>query len=102
MKPFWLIMLPVISWSPVVCRYFRIQTNTNPFFKEVCFHTKGKILSSFLPDVPFKEVFQETIHDCVEKQDVEFVAKHLVTQFISYEINDGIHKVIHNILENKA
>jgi len=99
MKVIWLFMFSAMGWSPVVVRYFRIQRNTNRFLKDVCFHTKGRILSSFLPDVPFKEVFQSTIHDCVDKQDVEFVAKHLATQFISYEINDGIHKIVHNILE---
>ena len=102
MKAFWLLILPAMSWSPVVVRYFRIQRNTNPFFKEVYLTTKGKILSSLLPDVPFKEVLQGTIHDCVDKQDVEFVAKHLVTQFISYEINDGIHKIVHNIIDKNG
>jgi hypothetical protein len=99
MKCFWLLFLPVVSWSPVVFRYFRIQQNTNPLFKEVCSHTKGKVLSSLIPDVPFKEVFQGTIHECVDKQDVEFVAKQLATQFISYEINDGIHKIVHKIMD---
>lgn len=99
MKALWLILFPVIAWSPVVVRYFRIQGNTNPFLKELYSHTKGKVISSFIPDVPFKEVFQGTIHDCVDKLDVEYIAKHLVTQFISYEINDGIHSVVHKIME---
>ena len=98
MKALWLLLLPVISLSPVVIRYFRIQRNTNPFLKEVCSHTKGRVVASFLPDVPFKEVFQGTIQECISKQDVELVGKHLVTQFISYEINDGIHKIVHNVL----
>jgi len=99
MKALWLFLLPAIGLSPVVIRYFRIQRNTNPFLREVYFHTKGKILSSFLPDVPFKEVFQGTIQECVTKEDVELVGKHLVSQFISYEINDGLHKVLHNLLD---
>jgi hypothetical protein len=100
MKTIWLILYPVVSWSPVVFRYFRIQCNTNPFLKELYSHTKGKVLSSLIPDVPFKEVFQGTLHDCVDKQDVEYVAKHLMTQFISYEINDGIHKIVHKIMDH--
>jgi len=99
MKALWLVLLPVIGWSPAVVRYFRIQHNTNPFFKELYSHTKGKMLSSLIPDVPFKEVFQGTIHDCVDKIDAEYIAKHLATQFISYEINDGIHKMVHKIME---
>jgi hypothetical protein len=98
MKAFWLFMLPVVGWSPVVIRYFRIQRNTNSFLKEVCLHTKGKVLASFVPDVPFKEVFQGTL-ECVDNRNVEVVAKHLVTQFISYEINDGIHKIVHTLIE---
>jgi len=100
MKAFWLFLLPVVGWSPVVIRYFRIQGNTNPFLKELCAHTKGKVLASFIPDVPFKEVLQGTVYDCVDNRTVEFVAKHLATQFISYEVNDGLHKIVHHILEN--
>ena len=99
MKAFWLFLLPVVGWSPVVFRYFRIQRNTNPFFKEVYSHTTGKVLASFIPDVPFKEVFQGTVYDCVDNQTIESVAKHLATQFISYEINDGIHRIVHKIME---
>lgn len=99
MKVFWLILWPVVSWSPVVFRYLRIQRNTNPFFKEVYSHTTRRILSSFVPDVPFKEVFQGTVYDCVDNRTVEFVTKHLVTQFISYEINEGIHTIAHKIME---
>jgi len=102
MKALWLYLLPCMGWSPAVVRYFRIQRNTNPFFKEVYSNTKGKILASFLPDVPFKEVIEGTIRDCVDKQDVEFVAKHLATQFISYEINEGVHKFVHNLLEKNG
>ena len=100
MKALWLWIMPGMCWSPVMVRYFRIQHNTNPFFKEVCSNTKGKILASFLPDVPFKEVFEETLRDCVDKQDVEFVAKHLLTQFISYEINDEFHHILHKVLHD--
>ena len=102
MKALWLWILPGLCWSPVVVRYFRIQQNTNPFFKEVCSNTKGKILASLVPDVPFKEVIEGTLRDCVDKQDIEFVAKHLMTQLISYEINDGLHKIVHDILEKKG
>ena len=99
MRVMWLFLLPATSWSPVLFRYFRIQGNTNPFFKELYSNTKGKVIASFVPDVPFKEVFQGTLHDCVDNRTAEFVAKHLVTQFISYEINDGVHKIVHKILD---
>jgi hypothetical protein len=99
MKALWLFLLPAASWSPVLFRYFRIQGKTNPFFKELYSSTKSKVLTSFVPDVPFKEVLQGTLQECIVKEDVEFVAKHLVTQFISYEINDGVHKIVHKILD---
>ncbi len=90
----------VVGLSPVVLRYLRIQGKTNPFLKEVCAHTTGKICASFVPiELPFQEVLKDTLYECVENRSVmaEFVAKQLLMQFISHEVNDGIHEVVKKI-----
>ena len=88
--------MPVVGFSPVVLRYLRIQGNTNPFLKEVCRHTTGKIVSSFVPmGGPIEDILRDTVYECVENRTVlaEYVAKHLLLQCISHEINDGVHEV---------
>jgi hypothetical protein len=49
MKIGWLLVLPALGWNPAVVRYLRIQGNTNVFLKEICSHTTGKVVSSFVP-----------------------------------------------------
>jgi hypothetical protein len=96
MKFTWFILMPVVGFSPVVLRYLRIQGNTNPFLKEVCRHTTGKIVSSFVPmGGPIEDILRDTVYECVENRTVlaEYVAKHLLLQCISHEINDGVHEV---------
>ncbi len=86
--------------GPVVVRYLRIQGNTNQFLKELYSHTTGKVVSSFIPlDGPVKEIIQGTVYDCVENRTLlaEYVAKHLLIQFISYEVNDGVHEIVKQI-----
>ena len=100
----WLFLVPgigqAIGLSPVVVRYLRIQGNTNTFLKELYSHTSGRVLSSFIPlEGPVKEIIQSTVYDCVENKTLlaEYVAKHLLIQFISYEVNDGVHEIVKQI-----
>lgn len=88
--------MPVVGFSPVVLRYLRIQGNTNPFLKEVCLHTTGKIVSSFVPmGGPIEDILRDTVYECIENRTVlaEYFAKHLLLQIVSHEINDGVHEV---------
>jgi hypothetical protein len=89
-----------MGFSPVVLRYLRIQGKTNPFLKEVYTHTTGKIAASFIPmGGPIEDILKDTVYECVENRTVlaEYVAKHLLVQFISHEINDGVHEVLKKI-----
>lgn len=99
----WLGLIPMASGlysGPVVVRYLRIQGTTNTFLKEVYSHTTGRVVSSFIPlDGPVKEIIQSTVYDCVENKTLlaEYFAKHLLIQFISYEVNDGVHEIVKQI-----
>lgn len=96
MKLLWFVLAPIMGFSPVVLRYLRIQGNTNPFLKEVCSRTTGKIVASFIPiHGPMEDILKDTVYECVENRTVlaEYVAKHLLLQCISHEINDGVHEV---------
>jgi hypothetical protein len=96
MKLLWFVLMPVIGFSPVVLRYLRIQGNTNPFLKEVCRRTTGKIVASFVPmGGPIEDILRDTVYECIENRTVlaEYVAKHLLLQCITHEINDGVHEV---------
>jgi hypothetical protein len=93
-------MVPCLGWSPAVLRYLRIQSNTNPFLKEVCRQTSGRVMASFLPiEGPFQDILKDTVYECVENRTIllEFVAKQLLLQCISHEINDGVHEVVKKI-----
>jgi hypothetical protein len=97
MKFLWLWIIPVFGFSPVMVRYLRIQTNTNTFWKEMYSHTAGKVVSSLISiEGPFKEVIQGTAYECVEKKTfgAEDVAKHLLIQLVSYEVNQGVHEIV--------
>jgi hypothetical protein len=92
--------MPVVGFSPVVLRYLRIQGKTNPFLKEVCRRTTGQIVASFIPiHGPIEDILKDTVYECIENRTVlaEYVAKHLLLQFISHEINDGVHEVLKKI-----
>jgi hypothetical protein len=102
MKFWWLFLMPSVGLSPVLFRYLRIQGKTNPFLKEVCSHTTGKILSSFVPldgVGPLQDIIKDTVYVCVENKTLiaEYIAKQLLVQFISHEINDGLHEVVDKI-----
>ena len=99
MKFTWLVLMPVVGFSPVVLRYLRIQGNTNPFFKEVCRRTTGQIVASFVPTGPMEDILKDTVYECIENRTViaEYVVKHLLLQLISHEINDGVHEVLKKI-----
>ena len=100
MKIGWLCVLPALGWNPSVVRYLRIQGNTNVFLKEICSHTTGKVVSSFVPlEGPVKEILQGTVYECVENRTIlaEYVAKNLLIQMISYEVNEGVHEVFKKI-----
>ena len=102
MKLVWFILVPIMGFSPVVLRYLRIQGKTNPFLKEVCRRTTGKIVASFIPiGGPIEDILKDTVYECVENRTVlaEYVAKHLLLQFISHEINDGVHEVLKKITQ---
>jgi hypothetical protein len=93
----WLFVLPTFGLRPAVIRYLRIQGNTNAFLKELYSHTTGKVVSSFVPlDGPVKEILQNTVYECVENRTLiaEYVAKHLLIQMISYEVNEGVHEMV--------
>lgn len=98
-----MFILPIFGWSPVVVvRYLRIQGNTNSFLKELYSHTTGKVVSSFVPlDGQFKEIVQGAVYECVENKTLlaEYVAKQLVIQFISCEVNDGVHELVKTIIQ---
>lgn len=99
MKFLWLWIIPVFGFSPVMVRYLRIQTNTNTFWKEMYSHTAGKVVSSLIPiEGPLKEVIQGTAYECVEKNTCvpEDLAKHLLIQLVSYEVNNGVHEIVNN------
>lgn len=99
----WLCLIPMASGlysAPAMVRYLRIQGTTNTFLKELYSHTTGKVVSSFIPlDGPVKEIIQSTVYDCVENKTLvaEYFAKHLLIQFISYEVNDGVHEIMKQI-----
>ncbi len=96
MKFIWFVLMPVVGFSPVVLRYLRIQGNTNPFLKEVCRRTTGKLVASFVPmGGPIEDILRDTVYECIENRTVlaEYFAKHLLLQFVSHEINDGVHEV---------
>ena len=99
----WICVVPLASGlysGPVMIRYLRIQGNTNLFLKELYAHTTGRVVSSFIPlDGPVKEIIQGTIYECVENKTLlaNYVAKHLLIQFISYEVNDGVHEIVKQI-----
>jgi len=100
MRFVWFVLMPVIGFSPVVLRYLRIQGNTNPFLKEVCSRTTGKIVASFIPiHGPMEDILKDTVYECVENRTVlaEYVAKHLLLQCITHEINDGVHDILHKV-----
>ena len=100
MKRLWFVLAPIMGFSPVVLRYLRIQGNTNPFLKEVCSRTTGKIVASFIPiHGPMEDILKDTVYECIENRTVlaEYVAKHLLLQCISHEINDGVHEVLKKI-----
>ena len=97
---FWMLFEWSTAWSPAVIRYLRIQSNTNPFLKELCRHTSGTLMASLVPlDVPFQDILKDTVYECVENRTImaEYVAKHLLLQCISHEINDGLHEVVNKI-----
>ena len=96
MKFIWFVLMPVVGFSPVMLRYLRIQGNTNPWLKEVCRRTTGKIIASFVPmGGPMEDILKDTVYECIENRTVlaEYFAKHLLLQFVSHEINDGVHEV---------
>jgi hypothetical protein len=103
MKFAWFYFVPVVGFSPVLLRYLRIQGKTNPFLKEVCFHTAGKVVSSLVPEVDplplVNDALKDTVYECVENRTIllEYFAKHLVIQMISHEISDGVHEVVKKI-----
>jgi hypothetical protein len=95
-------LMPVVGFSPVLLRYLRIQGKTNPFLKEVCRHTAGKLVVSFIPICgPIEDIVKDTVYECVENRTilVEFIAKHLLMQLISHELSDGVHEVVKKIKE---
>ena len=96
MKFVWMILMPVVGFSPAVMRYLRIQGNTNPFLKEVCCRTTGKIVASFIPiHGPMEDILKDTLYECIENRTLmaEYVAKHLLLQCLTHEINDGVHEL---------
>lgn len=99
MKLVWFILVPIMGFSPVVIRYLRIQGNTNPFLKEVYTHTTGNLAASFVPMGPIQDILKDTVYECVENRTIlaEYFAKQLLIQFISHEINDGVHEVLKKI-----
>ena len=101
MKFRWFLTFHLVScWSPVMVRYLRIQGSTNTFLKELYSHTTGRVVASFVPlDGPVKEIIQSTLYDCVENRTLlaEYVARHLLIQMISYEVNEGVHQVVKQI-----
>ena len=103
MKFVWFLLMPVWGFSPVIVRYLRIQINTNPFLKEVCKRSTGQIVSSFIPMgilMGHEDILKDTVYECVANRTVlaDYVVKHLLLQFVSHEINDGVHEVFNNIL----
>ena len=99
MKFIWLWIVPIFGFTPVMVRYLRIQTNTNPIWKEMYSHTTGKVVSSFIPlEGPLKEVIQGTAYECVENNTfgAEYIAKHLLIQLVSYEVNNGVHDMVNH------
>ena len=98
MKVAWFLLLPVEGFSPVILRYLRIQVNTNPFVKEVCRRTTGQIVSSFVP-MDHDGILKDTLYECVANRTMmaDYVAKHLLLQVVSHEINDGVHEVFNKM-----
>jgi len=94
------LFVPVAGFSPVWCRYLRIQGKTHPFLKEVYSHTTGKIVSSFVPlEGTLPDILKDTLYECIENKTLvaEYVARQLLLQLISHEINDGVHEVLKRI-----
>jgi len=102
---FWfpVFIIPVFGWSPVVIRYLRIQGNTNTFLKDLYSHTTGKVVSSFIPiEGPLKDIIQGTVYECVENKTIlaEEIAKQLIIQMVSYEVNQEVHELFKEVTHN--
>lgn len=77
---------------PIMLRYFRIKGS--PMAKDICNHTTSRLISSFVPidSIPMKD----TVYECVYNKSGNF-AKYFIVQFVSYEVTEGVHFVIHKI-----
>lgn len=95
-------LVPVWGFSPVIFRYLRIKVTTNPMLKEVGRRSTAQIVASFIPGLPMghEDILKDTVYECVANNSTVlagYVAKHLLLQFMSHEINDGFHEALHKM-----
>jgi hypothetical protein len=104
---FWFILLfcqtAACQLNPVMLRYVRIQSK--PLLKQICTHTKSKVMSSFVPnDTPVLSVLQDTVYEFMEnkfdpKNVSSLLVRTLVIQAITHEVNDVVHEVVHEAVK---